>query len=66
MIAAPRRLTRDDYTIGWICAFPETELAAALAMLDERHPILPAADPQDRNAYVFGRIGDHNVLNDSV
>lgn len=31
-------------------------------MLDEEHPVLPAADPKDTNAYCFGRIKDHNVV----
>ncbi|KAE8553411.1 hypothetical protein EYB25_004793 [Talaromyces marneffei] len=59
---AGRQYAHEDYTIGWICALPKTELVAAAAMLDEEHPILPAADPQDANAYLLGRIGDHNVV----
>jgi nucleoside phosphorylase len=35
---------------------------AAAAMLDEEHPVLPAADPQDANTYLLGRIADHNVV----
>jgi hypothetical protein len=31
-------------------------------MLDEEHPVLPAADPQDTNVYRLGRIGSHNVV----
>lgn len=54
--------THDDYTVGWICALPETELVAAEAMLDERHSVLSAADPQDTNVYRLGRIGAHNVV----
>lgn len=57
-----QKYTNEDYTIGWICALPQTELVAALAMLDERHPLLPAGDAQDANTYRFGRIGDHNVV----
>lgn len=48
-----------DYTVAWICALP-TELAAAIAMLDERHSGLPQ-DPRDHNNYCLGRIGVHNV-----
>ncbi|EEA23680.1 hypothetical protein TMatcc_006760 [Talaromyces marneffei ATCC 18224] len=59
---AGRQYAHEDYTIGWICALPKTELVAAAVMLDEEHPILPAADPQDANAYLLGRIGDHNVV----
>jgi len=56
------RFAHGDYTVGWICALPETELVAAGAMLDEEHPVLPAADPQDMNSYLLGKIGDHNVV----
>jgi nucleoside phosphorylase len=58
----PQQFTHSDYTVGWICALPETELVAAGAMLDEEHPVLPAADPQDTNSYLLGRIGAHNVV----
>lgn len=37
-------------------------MVAAGAMLDEEHPVLPAADPNDINSYLLGRIGDHNVV----
>lgn len=57
-----RELCHSDYTVGWICALPRTELVAAGAMLDEEHPVLPAADPNDINSYLLGRIGDHNVV----
>lgn len=50
----------NDYTVGWICALP-AEIAAAQLMLDEVHPPLPQS-PNDRNAYVLGRIGDHNIV----
>jgi nucleoside phosphorylase len=62
MTEPPAKFARGDYTVGWICALPETELVAAMAMLDERHPGLPAIDPHDANSYVLGRIGDHNVV----
>ena len=54
--------THNDYTVGWICALPKTELVAAGAMLDEEHPVLLAADPQDTNSYLLGRISTHNVV----
>ncbi|KAH8696488.1 Pfs, NACHT and ankyrin domain protein [Talaromyces proteolyticus] len=59
---ADQQFSHEDYTIGWICALPETEMVAAAAMLDEEHPALPAADPQDANSYLLGRTGDHNVV----
>jgi len=31
-------------------------------MLDEKHPVLAAVDPQDTNVYLLGRIGIHNVV----
>ncbi|KAL4936244.1 hypothetical protein BDV06DRAFT_233582 [Aspergillus oleicola] len=52
----------DDYTAAWICALP-LELAAACAMLDERHDSLPVdPDSRDTNNYVLGQIGKHNVV----
>jgi nucleoside phosphorylase len=62
MAETPRQFTHGDYTVGWICALPKTELVAAGAMLDEEHPVLPAADPKDMNSYLLGRIGTHNVV----
>ena len=62
MAEAAREFTHGDYTVGWICALPKTELVAAGAMLDEEHPVLPAADPQDTNSYLLGKIGTHNVV----
>jgi nucleoside phosphorylase len=62
MAEPAQQFTHSDYTVGWICALPETELVAAGAMLDEEHPVLPAADPQDTNSYLLGRIGAHNVV----
>ncbi|KAJ5668892.1 hypothetical protein N7462_009962 [Penicillium macrosclerotiorum] len=57
-----QQLSHSDYTVGWICALPRTELVAAAAMLDEEHPVLQAADPNDFNSYLLGRIGNHNVV----
>lgn len=53
-------LTYRDYKVGWICALP-VEMAAAQAMLDERHdPLLQRS--HDHNTYTLGRIGVHNVV----
>ncbi|KAK4866200.1 hypothetical protein LT330_008541 [Penicillium expansum] len=57
-----REFSHSDYTVGWICTLPQTELVAAGAMLDDEHPVLQAADPNDINSYLLGRIGDHNVV----
>ena len=48
-----------DYTVGWICALP-CEVAAAEAMLDAVHRILPNP-PNDKNVYCLGSISGHNV-----
>ena len=55
-------VSRDDYTIGWVCALP-VEVAAAKAMLDRIHANLPA-DPtvNDTNTYVLGSLNGHNVV----
>jgi nucleoside phosphorylase len=55
-----RRFSRDDYTVGWVCALP-IELAAAQAILDEQHDDLPQ-NSDDTNTYTLGRIGEHNVV----
>jgi nucleoside phosphorylase len=57
-----RKLRREDYTVGWVCALP-IELAAAQEMLDEEHRDLER-DPtdNDENLYALGSIGGHNVV----
>ncbi|KAE8396415.1 hypothetical protein BDV23DRAFT_192206 [Aspergillus alliaceus] len=55
-----RRLSHEQYTVGWICALP-LEMAAAIAMLDETHEDLPVKS-NDGNAYTLGRIGKHNLV----
>jgi nucleoside phosphorylase len=52
---------KDEYTVGWICALP-SELAAAIAMLDEEYEGLKHQDSSDTNTYRLGRIGNHNVV----
>ena len=55
-----RRVRREEYTVGWVCAVP-VELAAARRMLDEEHQALERNEHDD-NLYHFGRIGGHNVV----
>ncbi|KAL2814210.1 hypothetical protein BDW59DRAFT_176537 [Aspergillus cavernicola] len=55
-----RALSHEDYTVAWLCALP-VEMAAAEAMLDERHPGLPISS-SDQNTYTLGRIHVHNVV----
>lgn len=50
----------NDYTVAWITAVP-TEMAAAVAMLDERHTNL-STPRNDDNAYVLGRMHIHNIV----
>ncbi|KAL2816638.1 hypothetical protein BDW59DRAFT_136665 [Aspergillus cavernicola] len=54
--------SRDEYTVGWICALP-LEMAAVKAVLDHIHADLPA-DPSmnDTNSYVLGSLSGHNVV----
>jgi len=57
----PRRLRRDDYMIGWICALP-VELAAAREMVDEEHDDIERdLDDNDENLYALELIGGHNI-----
>ena len=53
-----RRLRYGDYKVGWICALP-LEMAAAEAMLDEFHELLPEKHG-DSNAYTLGSIASQH------
>ena len=55
------KLRREDYTVGWLCALPLSELVAARCMLDYEHEPLETP-PDDQNAYFYGSIGQHNVV----
>ncbi|PLB55487.1 purine and uridine phosphorylase [Aspergillus steynii IBT 23096] len=54
-----KKLSRTDYTVGWICAL-SIELAASSGMLDEVHQDLDLA-PGDKNMYTLGEICGHNI-----
>jgi nucleoside phosphorylase len=57
-----RRLRREEYKIGWICALP-IELAAAQEMLDEEHNDLERElGDNDENLYALGSIGGHYIV----
>ncbi|KAK4082913.1 uncharacterized protein Triagg1_1803 [Trichoderma aggressivum f. europaeum] len=56
----PCSLSKDAFTVGWICAL-EVELAASVAMLDEEFRDLSYI-PGDSNTYTLGRIGEHNIV----
>lgn len=57
---APKKLSHDDYTVGWICPL-EVEQIAALEMLDDEHQSLPQLR-SDTNIYNLGSINNHNVV----
>lgn len=58
----PRRLHREDYTVGWVCAL-SVELAAAKLMLDEKHEDAIRTDSNhDENVYCMGSVAGHNVV----
>ncbi|KAL7945324.1 putative kinesin [Trichoderma barbatum] len=56
----PCSLTVGVFTVGWICALG-IELAASVAMLDEKFPNLPQI-LGDTNNYTLGRMGEHHVV----
>lgn len=55
-----RRLSHDDYRVGWICPL-EVEQIAAMEMLDEEHETLPQPR-SDTNIYNLGSINNHNIV----
>ncbi|KAL8818012.1 MAG: hypothetical protein Q9191_008032 [Dirinaria sp. TL-2023a] len=61
MASKPRKLKPHDYTIAWLCALADSELVAAIKMLDERHQE-PSKAAKDHNTYVYGSIGSHNIV----
>jgi nucleoside phosphorylase len=58
--ATSSHFSKDDYTVGWICALP-VELGAAMGMLDEIHPALPSSTGDD-NIYTLGLMESHGVV----
>lgn len=52
--------SQDSFRVGWICAI-EVEFVVACELLDEEYSDLSFQLPNDKNAYVFGRIGNHKV-----
>ncbi|KAJ5936732.1 hypothetical protein N7466_003182 [Penicillium verhagenii] len=59
-MAARGPLSNDDYTIGWVCG-RETEMEAAKLLLDEVHE-KSHLGLTDFNAYVVGKMGEHNIV----
>ncbi|THY46858.1 WD40 repeat-like protein [Aureobasidium pullulans] len=60
MATAKKKLTHEDYVVGWICPM-RVEYTAALFMLDEEHETL-GQDAADENIYTLGSINGHNVV----
>ncbi|EQB55388.1 hypothetical protein CGLO_04687 [Colletotrichum gloeosporioides Cg-14] len=62
-MATKKQLSHAMYTVGLITALPK-ELAAVRAVLDEEHskPGDFERHPRDKNHYVWGTIGAHNVV----
>jgi nucleoside phosphorylase len=60
MVLAPRKLTHNSYTVGWVCVL-RSELNASRALLDEEHDRLQPSEKDD-NSYLLGRMGKHNVV----
>jgi nucleoside phosphorylase len=54
------RLLPATYTVAWVSALP-LESAAAAEMLDEIH-CDPRSHDTNTDQYVFGRVGNHNVV----
>jgi len=55
---SPRRLSRDDYTVAYLCPLG-VELGAVEGMLDQIDESIPGN--RNKNGYTLGRIGVHNV-----
>jgi nucleoside phosphorylase len=54
--------SRDDYSVGWVCALP-IEVEAAKATLDTIHDNLPPnRNLDDNNNYILGSLQGHNVV----
>lgn len=58
--SVPKGRSRNDYTVGWVCALPVPEFQASQLLLDERHSDVPL--PETIYQYVCGKINGHNVV----
>jgi len=56
----PIAFSPSAYTVAWISALP-VESAAAVEMLDKKHDD-PRSHGSNTDQYVFGQVGDHNVV----
>ena len=60
-MATRRSLSIEEYQVGVVCALPH-EMAAAIAILDERHQPIIGQNKLDENNYVLGQVYRHNVV----
>lgn len=56
-----KKLTRESYTVGWVCAL-DCEINAARALLDKEHDQFEDAALNDENIYILGQSGNHNIV----
>lgn len=56
----PEHPSREDYTVGWICALPVPEWQASRLLFDKEHGDISL--PNATYQYVYGEINGHNVV----
>ncbi|KAK3615670.1 hypothetical protein LTR56_026445, partial [Elasticomyces elasticus] len=56
-----KKLRKEDYTVGWICALPNPEWKASRLLLDETHEVVRLGLAA-RQQYVYGSMNGHNVV----
>ncbi|KAK4497731.1 hypothetical protein PRZ48_010384 [Zasmidium cellare] len=59
---SPKRLNKEDYTVGWICALPIPELQASRLLFDgdEHEDVILGHDTLHQ--YVYGEMNGHNIV----
>ncbi|KAK6505732.1 hypothetical protein TWF481_007624 [Arthrobotrys musiformis] len=55
------RLSRKEYTVGWLCGSTDSDRKAAMSMLDVRHERCELLS-DDGDSYTCGSINGHNVV----
>lgn len=58
----PKRLPKEAYKIGWLCALPTPELQASRMMFDGDEHAKPLTDHGTTSQFVFGEICGHNIV----
>ncbi|KAF2173374.1 hypothetical protein M409DRAFT_15659 [Zasmidium cellare ATCC 36951] len=59
---SPKRLAKEDYTVGWICALPVPELKASRLLFDGEEHEDVFLDHKISHQYVYGEMNGHNVV----